>query len=256
MTTVLSKAVLVARRQEFRRRRWLWRLLGLWRVLLAAGLAAGLVWLAREPFWQIRSAEAVRIAGHERLQLDQIQRVLKLDYPQPILSVRPEQLQQRLLGALPLQTVRIERQLLPPSLSIEVQEREPVAFAPLPNRPGLIDRSGVWIDSRQYRDFRPPQLTVWGYSAEKAPLWKELYPQVARSPLAIRVIDLRNLADVILRTELGEVHLGAFGPQFSTQLRRLDQMREALKRYPPGEVTFIDLRSSQLPVLRLRNPIP
>lgn len=256
MTTVLSKSVLVARRQQFRRRRWLWRLLGLWRVLLAAGIAAGLVWLARTPLWQVRSAEAIKITGAQRLEAEQIQQVLALRYPLPVLAIRPEQLEARLLTELPVVSARVQRQLWPPSLSFDLEEREPVAGAPLPGKPGAIDATGVWIDLKRFGRFRHPQLTVWGYTADKAGSWKTLYPQVARSPLTIRVIDLRDPSDIVLRTELGEVHLGAFSAQFSTQLQQLDRMRDLIRRYPLAQVAFIDLRSSQLPVLRLRAPVP
>lgn len=256
VTTALTKSVLVARRQEFRRKRWLWRLLGLWRVVLAAGLAGGLVWLAEKPFWQLPGPLAVSVRGNLHLSTEQVNRALDLRYPQSILAITPDQLEARLLTALPLESVQVTRQVWPPSLAIEVRECEPVAAAPLPGRLGVVDRAGRWIALQQYRGLPLPKLTVWGYTKSRSELWKALYEQVSRSPIRIQVIDLRDSSNLILRTELGQVHFGSFSPQFESQLRRLDQLREVVRRYQKSEIAFIDLRSLELPTLRLKAALP
>ena len=254
MTTAVTKSSLLARRQQFRRRQWLWRLLGLWRLTLAGLLAGGFLWLARAPFWHLSS---IVVEGNRALSEERILAALDLHLPETVLHVDPQQLQERLQRALPLRSARVRRQLLPPALFIHVEERQTVAAAPLPGgRLGLIDAEGFWSDAGQYVTVPKPALTVWGFDTQKIPLWRRLYPQIAASPVIINVVDLRRVSDLVLRTELGEVRLGAFGPQFSEQLRQLDQMRGMTARYKAADIAFIDLRSSGKPTIRLRTITP
>lgn len=252
MQTTVTKSSLVTRRREFRRQRWLLRLTGLWRLSLAAGLAGGLIWLKQEPFWQLHSGSAIDVRGNVALSRAQIRDALSITYPSAVTEVEPQTLREHLLTSLPVQSASIQRQLWPPALLVEVQELEPVAFAPRPGEWGIVDHSGVWVSLRKYPALNRPKLSVWGYTDDKANLWREIYPQIAQSPLRVQVIDLRDPGNLVLRTEFGEVHMGAFSTRFANQLRRLDQMREITKRYKPADIAFIDLRSSQVPTLRLR----
>jgi cell division protein FtsQ len=256
VTTAVSRSTLIARRQRFRRRLWLWRLLGLWRISLAVAFAGGLIWLGQRPLWQLSDPGEVRVAGNRDLTREQILAALELSLPEPLLQADPHRFERRLRAALPLRTARVSRQLYPPALSVRVEERQPVALAPQADRSGYLDETGVWIDSRHYRRLKPPALSVWGFARHKTELWRQIYPRIAASPVAIQVVDLRTLGDLVLRTELGEVRLGAYGPHFGAQLRQLDRMRSVATRYKPTDIAFIDLRSMQMPVVRLRSITP
>lgn len=256
MTTFVSKSDLVARRKRFRRRQWLWRLLGLWRLSLTIALAGTLAWLGQLPLWQLKTPEEVQITGNHVLSRQQVLGNLGLSLPKPILLVDPQSIEQRLQTSLPLREARVSRQLFPPALLVQVKERQPVAIAPIGGQPGLIDSTGFWVDSKQYHNLPSPRLAVWGYEMQKSELWRQIHPQIAASPVAINVVDLRRLSNLVLRTELGEVQFGPFGPRFSAQLRQLDRMRAIESRYKPEDIAFIDLRSSQVPVVRLRSITP
>lgn len=257
MTTVISKADLATRRQKFLRERFKIRMLGLWRFCLALVFAGGIGWGSQQPLWQLKAPDEIHIVGNKHLDKRQIYQALKLPLPSGILAIKPDQLQKRLIAELPLHAVQVRRQLFPPALSIQVDERQPVAFAPKPNGVvGFVDEAGYWFSDKQYLSFQRPSLNVWGFQAEKAEIWRQIYPEIARSAIHIQAVDLRNPGNIVLRTELGEVCFGAFGPQFPSQLHLLDRIRGIKSYFKPNNIAFIDLRSARVPMVRIRPKLP
>jgi len=248
---------MVTRRQKFRREQRKIRLLGLWRFCLAM-LFAGLIgWGSQQPLWQLKATDQIQIVGNQHLDKRQIYQALQLPLPSEILAIAPDRLQKVLLSVLPLRSAAVHRQLFPPALLIEIDERQPVAFAPMPNGiTGFVDGAGSWFSDKQYQNLHRPRLDVWGFQAEKAEIWRQIYPEIARSAIHTQIVDLRDPGNIILRTELGEVHFGAFTTQFSTQLHLLDRMRTMKSYFKPNNIAFIDLRSVRAPMVRIRPKLP
>jgi len=257
VTTVISKSDLANRRQQFRRERRNIRLLGLWRFFLAIALAGGMGWASQQPLWQLKVPKQIQIIGNQHLESQQIYQALQLPLPIGILAVDPDHLRKALLRDLPLRSVQVRRQLLPPAVLVQVEERQPVAFAPKPKGiGGFVDEAGKWFSNKQYQNFQRPSLEVWGFQAEKAEIWRQIYPEIARSAIHTQIVDLRDPGNIILRTELGEVHFGAFTTQFSSQLHLLDRMRTMKSYFKPNNIAFIDLRSVRAPMVRIRPKLP
>jgi cell division protein FtsQ len=257
VTTVISKSDLANRRQQFRRERRNIRLLGLWRFCLAVVLAGGIGWASQQPLWQLKVPEQIQIVGNQHLKRQQIYQALKLSLPIGILAIDPAQLQKVLLSNLPLRSAQVRRQLLPPAVLVQVEEKKPIAFAPQPKGiAGFVDETGNWFSNKEYQNFQRPSLAVWGFQAEKAELWRQIYPEIARSEIHTQIVDLRDPGNIILRTELGEVYFGAFSTQFSAQLHLLDRMRTMKSYFKPNHIAFIDLRSTHVPMVRIRSKLP
>jgi cell division protein FtsQ len=257
VTTVISKSDLANRRQQFRRERRNIRLLGLWRFCLAVALAGGIGWASQQPLWQLKVPTQIQIVGNQHLERQQIYQALKLPLPIGILAIDPEQLQKVLLSDLPLRSAQVRRQLLPPAVLVQVEERQPVAFAPQPKGiVGFVDEAGNWFSNKQYPNFQRPALAVWGFQAEKAEIWRQIYPEITRSGIHTQIVDLRDSGNIILRTELGEAYFGAFSSQFSAQLHLLERMRTMKSYFKPNNIAFIDLRSTHIPMVRIRPKLP
>ena len=55
-----------------------------------------------------------------------------------------------------------------------------------------------------------------------------------------------------LKTDLGNVHIGPYGPQFSYQLEILDRMRHLPSHAEAGQIAFIDLKTPTVPRLQMK----
>lgn len=277
----VSQTELAQRRQQLRFRRRVRFLQTVWRVLAVSSLAGGLFWVATLPAWVIRRPEQVIIQGNHYLPAQTIQTLLPIPYPQSLLRVEPQQIADTLKAKAPIAEVTISRQLFPPSLIVQVKERFPVAIAvqsvpdprlTAPNRPalpgaktkgtapvvGLLDEKGLWIPLELYtslnQSLKMPSLKIIGSFQQYHPYWSKLYQEVGNSPVKISEIDWRDPTNLILKTELGVVHLGSYDSQFSYQLSVLDQMRK-LKSHPSfSQITYIDLRNPDAPVAQMTQP--
>lgn len=256
---------LANRRQDLRRQRRRRNLQGLWRSGVVVGLAILGFWGFHHPRWLLQSPTQIAIEGNEHLSDAAIQGLLPLDYPQSLLAIEPEALAQVLQAQGPISDAQVERQLFPPSLTIQVQEREPVAAttvgAETAQPDGLLDIEGRWLPWDSFTqlesDWSPPALTVWGYSDTYRAQWPGLYATVQASPVGVSVVDWRDPSNLILHTELGQVYMGSYGDQqLPNQLRTLAQLRPLITADSRFTVDHIDLRDPGNPVIQSPGPLP
>jgi cell division protein FtsQ len=235
------------------------------------GLAAGSLWLIAHPFWLLRSGAQIQVEGNEMLSDEAVQALLPLDYPQSLLAVQPDKLAQQLTAHPPIAAAQVNRQLFPPHLEITLQERLPVAVTvpshPQPagatpaestptNQPGLVDIEGNWMaqDNSLSLDgaFTLPELRVRGFNQRYQAAWTGLYEVLQSSPVSISEVDWRNPNNLILQTDLGEVHLGIYDPQrIYEQLNTLTQLRSLATKKNTPSLEYIDLSNPQNPAIKL-----
>jgi cell division protein FtsQ len=244
------------RRQTLKnQRRWkFWQ--SIWRLLAVGSLAGGAFWLLLLPYWSLRDKTQVKIVGNRLLSAEQIRSLLPLSYPQALWKLPAQQLSDRLEAAAPIVDAQLTRQLFPPTLTVAVRERQPVATAPTVRGAGFLDAAGVWIPQSFYRqagkDWKRPTLQVLGFEAAYRPYWQQMYPLLAHSGVKISAVDWRNPQNLILKTELGTVHCGAYTPDFPQKLARLSQMRQLPARVPLNRLTYIDLTNPTAPTLAVK----
>lgn len=262
----VSQNELTSRRKQLRRARRIKSFQSLWRTLFVGGMATGLVWAITLPDWVIRSPGQIVIEGNHFLSAKAIRSLLPLSYPQSILQVQPQAIAKSLEAQGPIAKATVSRQLLPPGLTIQVKERKPVAIAKPPTSPnsktsnsnppaGLVDEQGVWMPKSSYTELEQnlelPTLKVIGQNEQYRPYWSEVYQAVSRSAVEVFEIDWQNPSNLILKTDLGNVHLGPYSSRFSEQLGILDRMRELPTHVSPSKIAYIDLKNPDFPAIQM-----
>lgn len=257
------------RRRALRQQRRLRNLQSIWRLLAIAGLATGTFWLVKNPFWLIlRSHDQVIVDGNVLLTDTAVNELLAFQYPQPLLEIEPEVVAERLRAQAPVAFAQVNRQLFPPRIEIVLQERQPVAVTvpsqpgaaaaeQTPNNfPGLLDAEGYWMPQTEEagidRNFDQPTLRVRGFHARYQRQWPDLYQTVRSSTVKISEVDWRSPNNLILKTELGTVHLGIYHSQrLQEQLSVLPRFRSLATHQNAAAVEYIDLSNPQTPAVKL-----
>lgn len=268
MTSVasVSQAQLITRRQKLRYVRRIKAVQGIWRSLVLCGLAGGLVWVTTTPEWVIRKPEQIAVEGNRLLTGQAIRAFVPLSYPQSLWRLQPQEIAKKLQAEAPIAQATVTRQLLPPGLTIQVKERQPVAIAVPTLRQnsktpsgfssvGLLDAQGVLMPLEKYTALNSsvqlPNLKVIGSPAQYKPYWPGIYRAVIHSPVKVFEIDSQNPANLILKTELGNVHFGAYSSRFPYQLTILDRMRQLPTHLKTSQIAYIDLKNPEHPSIQM-----
>ncbi|MGB3193483.1 cell division protein FtsQ/DivIB [Lyngbya sp. PCC 8106] len=266
MTNIVSVSSneLGNRRQQLRRHRRLRLVQIIWQALAVSGLTGGVFWAVNQPIWLINQPEQVTVEGNQLLSDRRIRALLPLSYPQSLWEIQPQALAKTLESQGQIAKASVSRQLFPPQLTIKIQERRPVAIAqPSPtltrrsdaSQVGWLDANGGWIPLESYakleRSRQLPSLKVIGNPEQYRPHWKQMYETLSRSPVMVSEINWQNPANLMITTEIGVVHLGAYSPLFTQQLRVLDQMRNLPQQVDLALVDYIDLQNPDHPVIQM-----
>lgn len=279
MTSIVSvsPADLSQRRQTLRRQRRRHTVHDIWRTLALSSLALGLLWGSTQPVWVIRNPEQISIEGNQLLSSRTIRSLLSLSYPQSLLRIEPQALAAKLESRQSLiAKATVTRQLFPPSLTVQIQERQPVAIACTNVRcslsiaakegktrsqqstVGLLDEKGAWMPIKSNtsidKSFPLPNLKIIGSREQYLPYWSQLYQVVRRSPVKISEIDWQDPENLILKTELGIVHLGSYSSQLGEQLKVLDRLRQLSAKLNGRQIAYIDLKKPEAPAIQLLEP--
>lgn len=265
----ISRNQLQSRRQILRRQRRHLILQVLWRFLALSGLTTAVFWGTTRPIWLIQDSSQIDVRGNQLLSDQTIQDLIPLDYPQPLLKVQPEELAEQLQNRAPIVSAKVSRQLLPPRLNVQVQERQPVALVlPVGETSGdakesdylpagLIDADGAWMPKSSFllaaTTIDLPSLRVRGLQSQSRRAWSHVYEKIQQSPVKIHEIDWRNPSNLILQTELGVVYLGPFTSELEQQLATLDKMRNLSEQLEEREVAHIDLTNPSMPSISVVN---
>lgn len=271
----VSHSDIQRRRAQLRNRRR-WKLLqGMWRTLAVGGIATGVVWGTTLPIWQLQQPDQVEIEGEEVLTEDTIRSLLPISYPQPLLKLRPQEISALLEAQAPIADAVVIRHVFPPRLVVQIQERHPVALLISGNNSDalpplealtpvsasgsspieLLDEKGFRMSFENYvtlnKEAKLPDLRVIGMQEQYREQWEEIYQYILRSPVKIFEVDWREPTNLILKTELGSVHTGAYSAQFPKQLQVLDQMRDVPGQLGDRRIDYIDLTNPDEPLLEV-----
>ena len=257
---------LAVRRQQLKTKRKIRFYQRVWRSLALIGFMGGMVWVARSPTWLLHSAEQIEVSDNQTLSDTNVRDLIPIAYPQTLLEVESNKLAQTLTEQASIESAKVSRRLLPPGLHVQITERQPVALA-LPNKiqpaqtipdqpfqePGLIDAQGYWMPRDSFSkigaEIALPTFTVEGMRPSNAGNWQMIYHEIQRSPVEITAVNWSDPNNLILQSELGSVHIGAFGDQFAAQLTALDQLRSLPTKVNLDQVAFIDLKDPQNPLV-------
>lgn len=260
----VSQKDLVQRRQKIRRQRQITIIQAIWRTLATSGIAGGLVWVALQPIWVLNTPKQVVIkSGDQLLSAAAIESLLVISYPQSLWRIQPNAIADSLKQQPTIAQATVNRRLFPPGLNIEIHERIPVAIAQIAKKSspaGLLDASGVLIPVEKYTLVNPsiklPTLKVVGTPEQYRSYWSQLYSSLSQSSVKIREIDWQNPTNIILKTELGNVHLGTISPQLSEQIKVLAQMRALSAKIDFSQINYIDLQNPASPLVHTNQTTP
>ncbi|MCC5666292.1 FtsQ-type POTRA domain-containing protein [Nostoc sp. CHAB 5784] len=263
----VSRTDLAQRRKKLRRHRQMRIIQAIWRTFAITGLAGGLLWLAVQPVWVLKSPKQVVIKlGNQSLSDETTQSLLVLSYPQSLWRIEPAAIAKSLKKQPTIAQAIVRRSLFPPGLNIEIQQRIPVAVTQTPSVQnhgtgnkkvtiGLLDASGAWMPLEKYTSLNPtkklPNLRVIGLPKQYCLYWTQLHQAVSQSPVKVIEINCQNPANLILKTELGNVHLGVPGPQLSEQIKVLAQMRHLAAKLNSRQIDYIDLKNPEFPLVQM-----
>ncbi|MBW4444233.1 MAG: FtsQ-type POTRA domain-containing protein [Plectolyngbya sp. WJT66-NPBG17] len=260
MTSIapVSRTELSQRRQKLRRQRRTRFFQASWRNVAIAGFAVGALWVATLPAWVIRKPEQVTIKGNRFISEQTIRTLLPIAYPQSLLKVQPQSISDALKAKAPIANATVDRQLFPPSLTVRVQERIPIAqtaSSSKASQPGLLDETGAWMPQDSYTTLNPnfklPTLRIIGNPEQYRPNWATFYRSIRQSPVKTLEANWEDPTNLILKTELGTVQFGVYGSNFPAQLKVLDEMRRLPSRVNAGQILSIDLRNPNSPLLQM-----
>jgi cell division protein FtsQ len=263
----ISQENLAQRRKKLRRQRQMKILQAIWRTMAMTGLTGGLLWVAIQPIWVLEApTQIVMKSGNQVLSQEVIESLLTISYPQSLWRIEPAAIAQSLQQQPAIANASVSRRLFPPGLNIEIQERVPVAIAQKfsttnadANKQsvsvGLLDASGVWIPLEKYTlvnpNFSVPHLKVLGSPETYQSYWSQLYASLSHSAVKVTEVDGQDPSNLILKTELGNVHLGAPTTQLTEQMKVLTQMQYLSTKIDPSEIEYIDLKNPQSPLVHV-----
>ncbi|MBD2533333.1 FtsQ-type POTRA domain-containing protein [Nostoc flagelliforme FACHB-838] len=256
----VSRTNLAQRRQKLRRQRQMRIIQAIWRTFAITGFASGLLWVAVQPVWMLKTPKQIMMkSGNKSLSEQTTQSLLVLSYPQSLWRIEPSAIAKSLKKQPTIAQAIVRRRLFPPGLIIEIQERVPVAVTQtLGNKKvtiGLLDASGAWMPLEKYTSLNPtkklPNLRVIGSPTQYCLYWTQLHQAVSQSPVKVMEIDCQNPTNLILKTEIGNVHLGVPGSQLAEQIKVLDQMRHLATKFNSGQIEYIDLKNPEFPLVQM-----
>jgi cell division protein FtsQ len=253
----------VLRRKELRRQRRSERLRQLWRILVFSAISAGMGYLLLRQGWTLRGPAQVEVLGSAVVSRDQVIAAAGLRFPQPLMSLQPKQVSRDLIGALPVERVKVSRLMLPPRLRVELVDREAVARAErLTSRGpemGFVDGLGNWMSLRQHqgvgRQTELP-LRVVGWNDRHRPALALLLKE--REILGAGLREIRFEPDGSLwltTTQLGRVRLGPPDARLERRLEVVAHLGRTLPAQIKGAAPqLIDLSDPEQPELSLGGP--
>ncbi|BBD59654.1 hypothetical protein NIES2109_24430 [Nostoc sp. HK-01] len=268
----VSQTDLAQRRKKLRRQRQMKIIQAIWRTVAISGLAGGSLWVALQPVWVLNDPKQIVIkSGNEILPETAIKSMLKLSYPQSLWKVEPAAIADSLKKQPTIAQAIVNRRLFPPGLIIEIQERVPVAMAqrfaeantPAKNKQsstGLLDANGVWIPLEKYTLVNPklklPSLKVVGTPEQYQKYWSQLYPSLSQSSVKIMEVNFQDLTNLILKTEIGNVHFGTPSSLLAEQIKVLTQLRNLPAKINPSQIEYIDLKNPDSPIVHMIQKSP
>ncbi|PAX59694.1 cell division protein FtsQ/DivIB [Brunnivagina elsteri] len=277
----VSRTDLTQRRKRLRRQRRVKIIQTIWQTMAVSGLAGTLLWGAIQPIWVLKTDKSIEISGNKLLTDEAVRSRIGLSYPQSMWKIQPSQIASSLQKQPAIAHANVTRRLLPPGLIVEVEERIPVAIlqrsqlvnpqARSENREeasgktvektlGFIDAKGILIPIESYGSAnisslktkaKLPNLKVIGSPEQYREYWKQVYQTLSHSSLKITEIDWRDPSNLILKTELGKVHLGTPNSQLPEKIKVLMQMRQLPTEVNPNRMEYIDLKNPDTPMIQV-----
>ncbi len=263
----VSYTDLEIRREKLRRHRQMQVVSKIWRTLAITGLAGGLLWFLIQPIWVLKSKKDITVSGNHLLSDEVIQSKMQLSYPKSLWRVEPILLTSSLKQQAGITQATVTRRLFPPGLRVKVSEIKPVAITQTQIKSknnstsqktinGLVDMNGNWVAFKNYKSIKTsklPNLKVIGKQIVYRRFWKQLYQEIRKSSVKVMQVDCRDPNNIILKTELGLVHIGSPTLQLPEKIKLLAKIRRLPARINMSQIEFIDLTNPETILVQMNH---
>lgn len=263
----VSSRDLEERREKLRRHRNLQIIGAIWRTLALTGLAGGLLWFLIQPVWVLKSKKDITVSGNQLLSEEAIQSKMQLSYPKSLWRVKPSHLSASLKQQPAITQASVTRRLFPPGLRVKVSEIVPVAVTQTEIKTnddsthqkavsGLLDINGVWVSLENYKSIeadRLPTLEFIGSPASCRFVWKQLYQAIGESLVKVMQVDCQDPSNIILKTELGLVHIGSPTSKLREKIKLLAKIRRLPAQINMNQIEFIDLTNPETILVQMNH---
>tara|TARA_B100000674_G_scaffold477980_1_gene474506 strand:- start:52 stop:906 length:855 start_codon:yes stop_codon:yes gene_type:complete len=254
----------VERRRRLREERRRERLIQSWRILLYGGVSTGLIWVLLSTGWSLRSQQQLTVKGSDRLGTDAVVKAAGLRFPRPLITLEPGRLERRLLAELPVESVSVQRRLVPPGIEVKLKDRQPIAAASRMGargvEQGMVDRQGHWMPLTVARQGEAPSsaVRVEGWIPSRRRMIATVLEQRDQLGSPLQVIKIAPDGDLSLRTQtLGLVRLGSNERLLDQQLLTIALLSSSLPETLRGKASNgIDLSDPSKPELQLQPKQP
>ena len=254
----------VERRRRLREERRRERLIQSWRILLYGGVSTGLIWVLLSTGWSLRSQQQLTVRGSDRLGTDAVVKAAGLRFPRPLITLEPGRLERRLLAELPVESVSVQRRLVPPGIEVKLKDRQPIAAASRMGargvEQGMVDRQGHWMPLTVARQGEAPSsaVRVEGWIPSRRRMIATVLEQRDQLGSPLQVIKIAPDGDLSLRTQtLGLVRLGSNERLLDQQLLTIALLSSSLPETLRGKASSgIDLSDPSKPELQLQPKQP
>jgi cell division protein FtsQ len=222
--------------------------LALWRACCIVSCATGLSLAAIFPNSQIKAQNQIRINGDTLVGEDTIYQALKLTYPQFIWSVNGIEITQKIEAIPSVEAAKVNKQIIPPLITISLQEKAPVALATAQGEIGFLNAQGEWIAQKFYSsneaNFPLPKLKVIDYQLQFQPTWQKIYQLILLYPeLKVSEVHWQTSGDIFLETKIGQIFLGSESSRLEQQFKTISKLKNLPKQLKTSEIAYIDLSS-------------
>ena len=254
-----ARAPGVERRRLLRQQRRRERLIQSWRILCLWAVSVGLGWLLLSKGWLLTSKDQIKVRGSANLSSESVIKAGEISMPLPLLGLKPSELEQILLRKLPVQSVAVNRRLLPPTLEVNLTDRQPIAYAVRQDsnlkEKGMVDVKAHWMPLNVANQGERPRsaLEVHGWR----PIHRQLISRVLEqrdqlgSPL-LKIIVAPD-GELSLETQaLGLIQMGENPDQLDEQFKTIAHLSSTIPaEYRNRQGTSIDLSDPAKPELQV-----
>tara|TARA_B100000700_G_scaffold325077_1_gene432858 strand:- start:2012 stop:2788 length:777 start_codon:yes stop_codon:yes gene_type:complete len=249
------------RRNRLRSKRKLDNLILIWKIIFFNSITFFLSIVIIKNGWQPIERSNIEIKGSSLIDLDTILDISTLKLPEKLFNIDPGKLKFELLRELPIKNASINRRIIPASLSIEIQERKPIAKAqrtgPFGEEMGMIDKEAYWIPTKYAKKSPTDQNLVFvsGWRNGHRSQISQILSFQSQLGTTLEKIDIRPNGDILIQTDKFKfVELGQNLDELKNQIRALKQLSKKLpENYVKQKNGVLDLRDPTKPELQIEN---
>lgn len=229
--------------------------ISLWRSCILISFTVSLGLLSTLPYWKIKHQAQIKISGEKLVNKTTIYNTLNFDYPQFIWTINGLELSQKINSIPSIAAVKVNRQIMPPSITISLQEKNPVALATLQGKVGFLDAQGEWISLNFYGNIHSkdslPKLKVVNYEMQFKQTWSKIYYLISLYPeLKISEVHWNRSDSILMQTKIGQVFLGSPSSRLERQFEVMTKLQNLPNHLDSDEIAYIDLSNPEVNLIQ------